>query len=226
MSEDEDRPADDRARTAPVTTLATGRLEAFSDGVIAVAATLLVLDIRTPEGSESLWPFLGHQLPTLAAYVTSFLTILIFWVNHHALFHAVDRADRTTLFLNGVLLLTITFISYATSVLGHALQTGHDDSAAAVLYALTLAAAASCFVALWAHLGRHRDLLSPQARPRVRAALRRSVTGPVLYGAAALLAPASAPASLALDAGVALYFAALPGHLRRRPAASDPPPPA
>ncbi|GAA5023481.1 TMEM175 family protein [Kitasatospora paranensis] len=225
MSGHEEHPVDDRAGAAP-TTLATGRLEAFSDGVIAVAATLLVLDIKTPEGSDALWPFLGHQLPTLAAYVTSFLTILIFWVNHHALFHAVDRADRTTLFLNGVLLLTVTFISYATSVLGHALQTGHNDSAAAILYALTLAAAASCFVALWLHLGRHRELLSPQARPRVRAALRRSVTGPVLYTTAALLALASPPASLALDAGVAVYFVALPAHLRNRPPRRDPQPPA
>jgi TMEM175 potassium channel family protein len=96
----------------------TGRAEALSDGIIAIAATLLVLELHVPEVGEDVWLSLAHQLPSLAAYAVSFLTILIFWVNHHALFHAVARVDRTLLFLNGLLLLGISFVSFPTAALG------------------------------------------------------------------------------------------------------------
>lgn len=203
-----------------VTTLSTGRVEAFSDGIIAVAATLLVLQIREPGPASDLWRFLGHQFPSLAAYVVSFLTILIFWVNHHALYHAVERVNRAMLFVNGLLLLAISFISYATAVLGRALQAGAHDRSAAILYAATLGLAALCFTGLWTCLLTRPALLTPAARPRVRAALRRSLTGPAVYTLASLLALASAEASLALDALVAAYFALQPHHLRRSTPAS------
>jgi uncharacterized membrane protein len=217
-----DPPTPPQAWEDGVATTATGRLEAFSDGVLAVSATLLVLDIKTPEAGDggSIWLFLGHQLPTLAAYVTSFLTILIFWVNHHALFHSVMRVDRLSLFINGLMLLAVSFISYATSVLGHALQSGQHDNQAAVLYALTLAVASTCFTFLWSHLGTHPELLRPGARAGATRALRRSRVGPVLYLAASAVALLSAPASLSVDAVIALYFAVLPH--RRRHAAGHP----
>src|SRR5690348_9185280 len=88
-----------------LTVLPTGRVEALSDGIIAIAATLLVLELHVPEPGDDVWAALAHQLPSLAAYAVSFLTILILWVNHYALFHAVARVDRTLLFLNGLLLL-------------------------------------------------------------------------------------------------------------------------
>jgi uncharacterized membrane protein len=210
-------PADPLPDSGP--TLTTPRVEAFSDGVIAVSATLLVLEIRIPESGEDVLPFLGGQLPSLAAYVVSFLTILIFWVNHHALYHEVARVNRAMLFVNGLLLLAISFISYATAVLGRALQSGHDDRSAAVLYAVTLGFASLCFTGLWSCLIARPRLLTAEARARVRAARRRSLLGPALYTAAGVVAVLSAPASLAIDAVVALYFATLPGDLRRaRPA--------
>ena len=159
--------------------------------------------------------FPGHQLPSLAAYVVSFLTILIFWVNHHALYHGVDRVNRAVLFVNGLLLLAISFISYATAVLGRALPEGTGARDAAVLNAATLGVAALCFTGLWICLLTRPALLTAAARPRVRAALMRSLAGPAVYAFAALLALASARASLALDALVAVYFALLPRHLRR-----------
>jgi uncharacterized membrane protein len=121
--------SDDGRDMRPTWTVATGRVEAFSDGVLAVSATLLVLDLKTPEdlGDAGVWLVLAHQLPTLAAYVTSFLTILIFWINHHAVFHTITRVDRWTLLVNGVLLLLVSFISYVTSVLGAALQHGQHS---------------------------------------------------------------------------------------------------
>lgn len=203
---------------ADAATLATGRVEAFSDGVIAVAATLLVLDIKQPDNGQDVWRFLGHQFPSLAAYIVSFLTILIFWVNHHALYHAVERVNRAMLFVNGLLLLAISFVSYCTTVLGHALQSGHYDRSAAALYALVLGLSSACFTGLWTCLRARPGLLTEHARPRVDAALRRSLAGPAIYTVALAVGLLNAPASLALDALVAVYFALLPRHLRRPPA--------
>jgi uncharacterized membrane protein len=195
--------------------LTTGRVEALSDGIIAIAATLLVLELHVPEVGEDVWVSLAHQLPSLAAYAVSFLTILIFWVNHHALFHAVARVDRTLLFLNGLLLLGISFVSFPTAALGRALEGAAFDRSAAVLYAVTLAATAACFCGLWLYLRAHPGLLTESARPRAAAALRRSLVGPVLYLVAAVVALASAPVSLVVAAVVAGYFTVTPRHLRR-----------
>src|SRR5579884_3581999 len=104
----------------------TGRLEAFSDGVFAVAITLLVLNIRIP-GSETfpatllpdtdLWRKLGEEWPTLAAYVTSFATIGVMWLNHHRLFIHIKRTDTVLMLLNLLLLLTIVFVPVPTALL-------------------------------------------------------------------------------------------------------------
>jgi uncharacterized membrane protein len=143
--------------------------------------------------------------------VTSFLTILIFWINHHTVFHGITRVDRTALLINGLLLLVVSFISYVTSMLGTALQSGHHDREAAMLYALTLGCASLCFSLLWRHVRRRTADLDAAHLRRLRAMGRRSFAGPVLYGVAAVVALFSAPASLAVDAVIALYFALLPG---------------
>jgi uncharacterized membrane protein len=83
--------------TAPVPGRA--RLEAFSDGVIAIAATLLVIELAVPSGGEDVWHAIRHELPAMAAFAVSFLTILIFWINHHALVAGVRRVDRGILLL-------------------------------------------------------------------------------------------------------------------------------
>jgi uncharacterized membrane protein len=198
-----------------VAALTSGRVEAFSDGVIAIAATLLVLELHVPGAGTDIWAAIGHQLPSLAAYVVSFGTILIFWVNHHALFGSVARVDRTLLFLNGLLLLAISFISFPTAVLGGALEHGAYARSAAALYGAALGFAALCFSALWFYLHRHPELLADQAKASTGGAVRRALLGPALYGASALVALLNAPAALAVDAVVALYFTLPPRHLRR-----------
>ena len=97
--------------------MTTNRLEAFSDGVLAVAITLLVLDIRVPDpgsGGHSLAHNLLHAWPNYAAYVTSFITIGIIWVNHHAMIGRLREADHTILVLNLFLLLSIGLLPFAT----------------------------------------------------------------------------------------------------------------
>jgi uncharacterized membrane protein len=201
--------------TDPVLRLSTGRLEAFSDGIIAIAATILVLELRVPEAGENVGTSLTHQLPSLAAYVVSFLTILIFWVNHHALFSAVAQVDRTLLFLNGLLLLGISFISFPTAALGRAMQDTAHDRSAAVLYTMTLAATAACFTGLWLYLRSHPGLLTEAGRFGLGRAFRRSLVGPVLYLIATVAALASPPAALVVAAMVACYFTVTPRRMRR-----------
>src|ERR1044071_3471000 len=97
----------------------TGRIEAFSDGVFAIAITLLVLDLKVPmerHGDRELLTALAQQWPTYLAYVTSFSTILIMWINHHRVFSLIGRADDRLLFYNGLLLLGVSIVPFPTSL--------------------------------------------------------------------------------------------------------------
>src|ERR1041385_8087175 len=98
-------------------TMSTGRLEAFSDGVFSIAATLLVLELHVPDIGSGLGQALLAQWPSYLTYVTSFATIGIIWVNHHSLFEHVRQVDRPLLFLNLLLLITGSLIPFPTSLL-------------------------------------------------------------------------------------------------------------
>ncbi len=114
--------------------MSKARAEAFSDGVFAVAATLLVFSIPIPDAKKDLGTELLNGWPSYAAYVISFVTILVIWVNHHATLDAMRSFDRTLLFLNGFLLMTVAVIPFTTGVLARALQAGQYQYAAAVAY--------------------------------------------------------------------------------------------
>ena len=108
--------------------MSTNRLESFSDGVIAVAITLLVLNIRVPDpGTNDLAHELGHEWPAYAAYVTSFLTIGIIWINHHVMIGRLRRTDHQILILNLVLLMTIGLLPFATDLLAQYLKSCHGQ---------------------------------------------------------------------------------------------------
>lgn len=189
----------------------TGRVEAFSDGVFAIAVTLLVLDLKVPKSSEvgagGLVPALFRQWPMFLAYLTSFATILVMWVNHHRLFNHIRRIDGTFLFANGLLLLFVTFVPFPTAMVADYLR--HPDaSTAAVVYAGTYEALAIAFNVLWRYASRDMRLLDPRASPEAVAAITRNYRfGPVFYLAALLLAFVSVPASLGLCMALALFFA-------------------
>src|ERR1700761_2124359 len=93
----------------------TGRTEAFSDGIFAIAITLLILNLKVPVADQiraqhiTLWDALLREWPTYFSYLNSFLTILIMWINHHKLFQQIRRTDHVFLLLNGVLLMGVTF---------------------------------------------------------------------------------------------------------------------
>lgn len=203
------------------------RVEAFSDGVFAIAITLLVLTIAQPANYRNLTHELLTRWPSLAAYVVSFAIIGIMWLNHHSLFSSFERIDRGLFYLNLLLLLTITFLPYPTGVLGEALAKGHGTEPAAVFYAITMALNAYAWTALWLYASYHRRLLhaSFPEEERALATMLFSV-GVVLYTLAIGVAFLNAYAFLALQAAFALYYALdpvnrRPGRGRRGGPASD-----
>jgi TMEM175 potassium channel family protein len=183
-----------------------GRLEAFSDGVIAVAATLLVLNITVPDPATH--PHLGHALaqmwPSYVAYATSFLTIGIIWVNHHAMIGRLRQPDHVILVINLGLLLWIGVLPFATN-----LMQGQGDHLAAAVYSGSFLAMAITFAALNHHiLYTKSHLLSvTMTDERRRQVIVRSVIGVVPYTFATAIAPLSAYATLAICTALAGYYA-------------------
>jgi uncharacterized membrane protein len=188
--------------------MSKARLEAFSDGVIAVAITLLALDLSIPgPGHGALLTQLGDRWPEFAAYVVSFFTIGIIWVNHHARVSLIAVVDRTLLFLNLLLLIFVVLIPFATSTVATYLTSGHDDAhIAAAFYALVLEGMALSFTAMfeWSlHEGRALVPVPPDQRRRTR--LRTSI-GSLVYALEFLVAFINAPVSLALAGATAIYY--------------------
>ena len=195
----------------------TGRIEAFSDGLFAIAITLLVLDIHVPRGlhgeSEVLAALL-EQWPVYLAFVTSFAFIGIMWVNHHRLFTHIQRTDNTLLLLNLCLLLGVTLLPFPTALVSEYLGKPGQLTAALVYNGLFLLIAV-VFNLLWRYAAAGNRLLDPQAnQAAVQAISRQYVFGPVLYLVALALTFVSVPVSLAVGLLLALFFA-LPGRAPR-----------
>jgi uncharacterized membrane protein len=190
--------------------MTTSRIEAFSDGVFAIAITLLVLEIHVPEDpEEGLGQALLDQWPAYASYVVSFFVIGIIWVNHHAVFDHLQRADRPLLFLNLLLLMFVGLLPWPTNLMAtYMREGGADEQVAAVVYSGTMTAMGVAFGALWTYASRHRGLLGDSLSPEeVRRLTRRFVAGTPVYLLSMLVALVSAPACLALNALLALYYA-------------------
>ena len=127
----------------------TGRLETFADGVFAIAITLLVLAIRLPTPDENLVDALVRQSPEFAAYIVSFLTIGIMWVQHHRLFTLIRRSNPTFAMINVIFLMFIAFVPYPTAVLAQRLGSGFNALEATLLYGGTMVAIAIMFNSIW-----------------------------------------------------------------------------
>ena len=183
----------------------TGRLEAFSDGVFAIAATLLVLEFSVSTGHE-----LGHELlhlwPAYLSYVTSFVTIGIIWINHHHTVSLMGRTNRTMLFINNLLLLTIAFLPFPTKLVGDYLHHGGEE-AAVLAYAGTLVIMATLHQVWWQYARRNRRLIGEDVpESALRAVDRAYAPGVVLYGAVFVLAFFSPLAAVALTFAIAAFY--------------------
>ncbi len=191
--------------------MSTNRLEAFSDGVIAVAITLLVLNIQPPhlKAGQSLASGLANQWPAYAAYVTSFLTIGIIWMNHHVMISRLREADHTILFFNLLLLMSIGFLPFATSLMAAYLKQSSGQHLAAGIYSGAFLFMALCF----ANLNRCILLAKPQMLveelpvERRRRILTRSISGVGPYTIATALAVVSPYVTLGICAALAGFYA-------------------
>jgi uncharacterized membrane protein len=160
---------------------AISRIEAFSDGVMAIAITLLILQLAVP-GPNVTDRGLGHALLDqehhFFAYLLTFAVIGRFWMAHHSLFRYVRRHDATFLVLNLVFLLTIAFLPYPSDLLGE----HSDDRLAVILYAVSVAAASLSSAALWIYATRRHRLVDPSLPEReIRHIRRRALSGGVVF---------------------------------------------
>lgn len=191
--------------------MSTSRLEAFSDGVIAVAITLLVLNIDLPSlaPGESLASGLGHEWPAYVAYVVSFVTIGIIWINHHVMLGRLREADRTILFLNLLLLMSIAILPFATKLMAAYLRHSSGQHLAAAIYGGSFLIMGLLFATLNAHilLVKHAKLRQQLAPERRRLILVRSVAGVLPYAVATALAAVSPYATIAICAGLGVFYA-------------------
>ena len=195
----------------------TSRVEAFSDGVFAIAITLLVLEFKvphlvagtaTPPSDRELFRSLAALWPSLVAFLGSFAAILIMWINHHGLFRMFHKVDSPFLYANGFLLLMVTFVPFPTEVLAQYL--GHPgERAAAVFYVGTFVVAGISFNVFWWTAVRRRLLKSSVSEAhiaKIRSAYRFGLT---VYIASTLAALWSAPLGLAMCLSLWIYWTVL-----------------
>ena len=189
--------------------MSTARLETFADGVFAIAATLLILNVDAQIGEQS--GALGHRLleiwPSYIAYAVSFVTIGIIWSNHHTVMGQLGRVDRTFLMLNVLLLLCVAFVPFPTRLIAEHLRNRHDLEAAALAYGATMTVMSVTYFTLWMYASHAGRLLHSDADPRVVSGITRSyLPGIPVYLTATLIAFVAPLASVIMFAAIALFY--------------------
>ena len=198
----------------PVGGLSTNRLEAFSDGVFAVAITLLVLNLQIPQLASSLvsrelLPKLFDLWPKLLSYMLSFVLVGIYWVAHHNTFHYIQRSDRNLLWLNILLMMCIVFLPFPTALLGQY----PEQRVSIISYAGTLVITGLVLQSLWWYATSGCRLVDRDIDPRLeQRATRRNLTAPLLYLLAIGISFFNVMASLILFLLVPVYYI-LPGRI-------------
>jgi uncharacterized membrane protein len=189
------------------------RLEAFSDGVFAVAITLLVLDIHVPpvgdKGSLAHKLISGELWPHYAAYPVSFLTIGIIWINHHAMIRRLRTVDHSIMILNLILLMSVALLPFTTSLLATYLHASQGEHLAAAVYAGSFLLMSVAFGAL------NRQILLRRAHmldvaldeDQRRAIFMRAVAGLLPYLVATAISAITPYATLLICAAVAIFYA-------------------
>jgi uncharacterized membrane protein len=196
----------------------TARLEAFSDGVFAVAITLLVLDIKIPKTNHaSIVRALLYQWPEYAAYFFSFIMIGIYWMNHHHIFKYIKRVDQNLLLLNVLLLAWVALLPFGTGLLasyvGEDKQLSRDS---AFVFNIVALACAISFNILWRYASTHKELLEDDVDDDVIASLTKDFRfGLYFFVVATLLVYVSVPLSLGITLAISVFFA-LPALKRRK----------
>jgi uncharacterized membrane protein len=207
--------------------LGPSRLHALIDGVFAIAITLLVLDLPKPQHSTQLVHDLLQQWPSYVAYLVSFVTLGILWIEHHGMMGAVRSIDRRFLERTLAFLLFISVIPWPTALAADYARQGFGEArAVAILYAATMLMMGLTFAWGWRYLTLHAELVAAPARSAFPAGTRRALLGGLVYLLAIGVALFSPLASFSVDAAVAVYFALskseVPGLIVTSSLAEDP----
>ncbi len=186
-------------------TVGTTRLEAFSDGVMAIVITILVFTIEIPSGEADLGKFLSRQWPSYVAFVTAFLLVGVWWVNHHELFRLIRKTTHGFLLVNVVFLMTVAVLPIPAQMVAKYL--GHPgEHLALFVFGAVATLAALAWNALW-FFALRRGLLYPDLGPeRIRSYSRRTLMGAPTFLVGMVLAVVSAPVSLAFYLVVVLFY--------------------
>jgi TMEM175 potassium channel family protein len=186
----------------------TSRLEAFSDGVFAIAGTLLVLELRVPADTTELSNALVRLWPAYAAYLVSFLTIGIIWVNHHTLLEHCKRVDRRFLYLNLLLLIAVGIVPFPTALVGQYILSADAATAALVVYGMGALLIAVAFTGVFLYATNDHRLVGDKAEARrIRWEGRLFPIGLAAYTLGVALAFVAPVASLAVYGLTALFYA-------------------
>ncbi len=191
----------------------TARTEAFSDGVFAFAITLLVLNLRDPSTSGvSLSQGLINEWQSFFALVTSFITILVMWLNHHNMFSHIDRVDRRLMLRNGILLLFVVLTPFTTSIVaGH--MTLPDAGTAAVVYSGNFLFIAIAWNVLWRYCAKGRRLLREDVTDaEARTITRQYLVAPLGSVVALAISLVSGLASVTVVLVIAAFYAITGSH--------------
>jgi uncharacterized membrane protein len=189
----------------------TARLEAFSDGVFAIAATLLAMEMKTPRNAHSAQEIieaLTRQWPIYVSYAMSFVYLGIYWSHHHRLYRFFRRTDHLFIKLNILFLLLVAALPFPTALLGEYLRV-HDDRLriATLVYTGMLCVTACAFVGLWIYAVHERRLVEHDLdRDFIVRTTRRYLIGPVAYAIAFLLALVDPVVSLVVSLIAAMFY--------------------
>jgi uncharacterized membrane protein len=195
----------------------TARIEAFSDGVFSIAATLLVLDLKHPPPEYPFWQGILHMWPGYVSFVLSFFLIGIMWINHHRLFAHITKADDLLMVANLLLLLGVVFIPYPTALMGATLtmlSTGYSRDVA-IFYNASYLSIGVLFNVLWIVCRRQKVLDHHLGVVNVRHATQQYAVGAAYYAVCLAVTWWSVPLSLVMNGAMAVWFL-IPPRQRKR----------
>jgi len=180
----------DENRVAVETYWDTGRTEAFSDGVFAIAITLLILEVSVPEAAfGNLWRGILDQWPSYLAYVTSFTTIGGIWLAHHGIFRRLQYGNRRLMVVNLLLLMVVSFLPFPTKLMAEAIHSSDAERAAVIFYGASLLVTSLLLSGLWASVTLDSHLLRPEVDEKeIRAIALAAAPSVGLYLAVIVLA--------------------------------------
>lgn len=187
----------------------TTRIEAFSDGVFAVAVTLMVFNLKLPVDVPA--GHLGQKLlaewPSYAAYLVSFITVAIYWANHHYMFHYITRSNHLLGMINALFLMCISFLPFSTSLVASFIRSPNEKRTAVLVYVGTFLLCALLFGAVWFYASQGRRLVDKDIDPAfIRHLSAKYIAGSCSYLVAFALAFWSTTLSLAIVAALAIVF--------------------